>query len=552
MTENYTPKIEAVTAEQPLGSIAVTGAQELAPAKLFGAEKLDLYNMAPDIDQLTSAMKDYVVAVSQQEYGASGKPIASPGKSRISQAGLRLEKQLQRKIVLAGASFVNSHDDLDQGLEQTRALFPEAIEVGSLEGIYDNRIVPAARALRSLRDASWEAIDNLTEQLDGDEESKVINRYNLFKAVAREEVPGEDQLGLADNFDEMSPVVPLAAIANLASEIPRQIITEARTGAFDSFIALDILKFAHHNPGSGQSEIEKVGQLLPFVDAYNLVMGGQVNRDEICKALALTVDSWPPDRRQIVVEERNKLVERLSANLLKLYNALNANGFIGQDTQDARDLFYESVENYSNEYIKRMQVHNVSNKATLVAVRAQAGTHKKRSKTTQTKAQKRRRAQAESVRKSRLQELQNLWGEEYEPEPLKLVQYDSKNNIFSDSVEPMINEYMESLSQQGNQQLRQDLRSMFEYMRVPDRPVDQPDGVGHIKIISRLEIGDGQYRLFRLKPTEASGLPLHDEHSRKTRIYFSNLDSKTRCIVGIGSRPNHEKFLDDLLRNGIK
>lgn len=564
MTEKDIPQIpleELPKQSQTIGNLALQGTQEqIANNTLFGVGEKELLALVPDISVVTEGMKDYVRAVDgtsedSPDFGGVKVKILTPrnpqnasNKARVSYNGVKIADRLIRQIILDGACYMNAHAAVEDGIERGRSILPETHEIDFLEGIYEGRIVPSAKILRRLRDASDVCIDNLEERLDGEEEEKVAGRYTLLKGIANENIPEESELSTPEKLDKMSLGVPLAALT-FATRIPREVVVEAQSGAFDSYIAYDILQFADNNPKSRQTDIEKIGQLVPHIDDYNRTLGITMGKDEIYKVLASTVDSWPAAQRQIILEERNKMIDRFSGNLVKLFQTLDNAGFLSGDPANSGYEFGDSVKNYFEEIARRSQVTREA-KAQIVAQRAQAGIGKKRPKTA-TKRQKNRQDKVLRAKNDRFRKFQELWGEEVEPEPIKLVTYDSGEEGFIDNVDSMVEKYMKTIGQQGNEVLRQDLNKILEYMSVPDRPVDQPDGIKHIKKPSRLQIGDGSYRLFELKPTEATGLPLRDDFAKRMRVYFCSTGPKTRCIINILRRADHDEFLDDLRKRSV-
>lgn len=565
MTEQD-PKLKQLEAlplqGQIIGNIALSGAKESAAAtKLFGIEQRDFDELAVGAGTVAQEMKRYVNAVdgvgedgSAAHDGFKTTKILTPRnpqvsaskKARVSYAGLKVLTGMARQIVVDGARFINTHKDIEKGAEHGRTILPETHEVDILQDIYEGRIVPSAKALRKLRDTTWDCAMNLAERLNGEDEEIVSSRYTLLKAVATETIPDESDLSTAEKLKKMSLGIPLAAMT-FPKNIPKEVVREAQSGAFDSRIALDILQFAGNNP-ERQSDLDKIGQMIPHIKAYNETLGVELGQDEVYKLLASTVDNWPAAQRQIVLEERNKLIDRFSGNLLRLFNVLDEAGFLSPDSSKTRSLFTDSVSEYFMEITRRAPVTR-ENRVTVVAAKNEIGANRKRKKSGGTTKRNRTRAINEDrVRGKRLSELQALWGQEAEPDPLNLVTFDPETGTFVEEVGGLVEEYIEGLSQRGNQELRRDIDSMVSYLQVPDRPLDQPDGVKHIKNPARIIINGKNYRLFEFKPTEASGLPLHDDFARQLRIYFCPLDSKTRCIIKVLPHSAHEEFLGNLSR----
>lgn len=531
-SEEFTGTI--VPADQFIGEIAL---RRRNPGELFGVTREEVLDLAPSIAEGEEALVSVFRKLNPNDERFNRREDSSedftdqaeqPEYSRIQ---VRSSKTAYGsyivKLMQTGAQFLSTFEDPEAARREGLEILGEDFN-DFLGNILDKRIMPAAPAMRHMRHVAQQVHSEL--QPLSDAEGALMQRYTLLKALSygsQQETEENDTTGLNSN---MRPEYVLGVLYTLAGgTLHAQLAKEAQAGAYDRLIAEDILWFTENAESVG-GELAKLQELTGFMQAF---LGDDEPRDAagLYLRMAAMVDKWPNTQRQVVVEARQRVLNKLEIRLGHIRRALRDSDLIPDDPKEA---FADSTVQLADQIIRRAQV-SADNKGEIMSLRAQL-------------------ARAKRGRKSRRQnkkpdasELEELAAEaDKRPEPSKLVTCNLNDHSITEGVEGLIDEFVKEVSQ-GFVTLRNDLMSMVNHMARRDLPPTRRRGfkpVSDAKVkFGTEEDPDKLWSLVEFNPTDAAGLSTRTPVAKNTRIYFIRLDSDTIGLVGIKTRADRETFL---------
>lgn len=425
------------------------------------------------------------------------------------------------KMVQTGAQFAASFDTTEEAYHACRQVLPEESDE-YLGNILTTRILPSAKALKDLRQVAQETVTELSAVSEG--EAALPDRYTILKALSYASYESTDDTRSPEP-NSLRPERMLSALYVMANgDLHKQLASEARAGVYDQLIAHDILWFLD-GADSVEGDLAKVQQLVTFSRTL------QGDREPVDKAsfyghMATVVGNWPDNQRQVIIEARRQLSERMERQLDLVTRALRQDDFIIDDSEKA---FTASVSQFANTILRHTLI-TPENKSEIMRWRAK-----------QKRGRKRQRKERPSP------EVDTTSGEAANsPEPAQLVVCDLSDQSVTNDVDSMIDTFVTGVSQ-GYTTLRNDLKNMTTFMARRDLPPTRRRGVKTVRGVN-VRFGTEEdpsklWPLFEFKPTEAAGLTTRTAIAKDTRIYFINLDAKTIGIVGIKKRADQESFL---------
>lgn len=444
-----------------LGNLAVDAAEK----KLFTTTDKEVSALVPSLEHGTEALRSMLVAYNpqieasrQNNQSATNAKAQAPSRERTRQAKSAYGPQIAR-VITTGAGFLASFDDIEEGVKEGRKIFVVELDQ-TLGDLYYSRIVPAAEPLRRLRKASANVAAEVDTALGSDPDS-VTKRYTFLKALTPtpKALKGDlDAKEIQESLDECTPKKALGALVimnNSGDKLQRQLTQDLLLGTFDSHIALDVLSFADSTQ-TPVGDLARVKQLTTFLAAF--LGESQGDRSEVHLRMAAVIDAWPAGHRAIVRDAARSLLQRLESNFSALTVALKQDGLIAP--AEPKKAFEASFDKLADEIFRRAVV-TPENKGDIMRLRAA-----KRGRLPKQKSKKSDDALPEIVASA-----------EAPREPFNIITCNLNDYSVAEGVQGQIDDFIVSVGQGSNANLRTDLERIVSYMARRDLPFDLRRGI---------------------------------------------------------------------------
>jgi hypothetical protein len=535
--------------EQPLGELALRRDQ---PEQLFGVTDDEIFALTPSVIAGIAGFKDVVIAINPgdkkiQEYAKSGdletetvtdpaqKALAEGEPAGYSRDEIRKGKQSMyraplAKLIQTGAQYVAGFGSKEEGTRAAYEILPQEVDE-YLGDLVKTRIVPAAQPIKTLRETASQARSDIESIAQGDGDTQIHKRYTLLKACGFDRYEGKERDPQA-KLKDPTPEFTLAALYAMESmDTHKQLASELYAGKFDHLIAHDIL---WHIDAAQQvdGDLAKVQQLVKMLRAFH--SGQPEDKPNFYNRMVSLLDNWPQAQRQVVIDARQMLVDRMEAKLGRTSRALRDGDFIIDNPGAA---FNDSVTYLSDAMLSRAIV-TPQNRAEIMRLRA---IYSMRKRGRQTPRRERRRDRAKNDETAAAQETGPR-------EPAKIVVCNLNDYSISESPDVLLDELAARFSQ-GNT-IRDDFAKMLNFMVRRDLPPTHRRGVKSMTgILVRFgtdEEPDKLWNLFELKPSDAAGLSLRTDIAKHSRVYFIKYSENTLGIIGIKPRSEQEEFIKSI------
>jgi hypothetical protein len=105
--------------------------------------------------------------------------------------------------------------------------------------------------------------------------------------------------------------------------------------------------------------------------------------------------------------------------------------------------------------------------------------------------------------------------------------------------------------------VRQDVDAMLKFLARNDLPAAHRRGIFTVQQTSvRFPVGEAgeekELKVYEMKPTMASGLPLVTDVVKNSRVYFVRLGNDTIGILGIQPKTRQKAFIGYLQQSNIR
>lgn len=498
--------------------------------RLFEADPQSVTSLMPSITRGSEVLADLMRAGNP----AWDRQDDDPDEEIDSEAPMLSRKMIRdnlgiygapvRRFIRAGAHFVTSYEDPEEGIRIGREQLTEE-GADFLLVLWNKNVVRLCGPLRALQQVSREAESEVETAMDASPES----RYALLKLLATE--TGEDRTATREHFgadpEDWRPVTTLSLMLSLrGSDVHQRLSRELASGAFDTFIAHDLLQFVESR-GDLPNDLAKVRRLATFVTTF--LGAPQDNKAEFYNRMVSALNTWPAEALEAVIDSRATLADRMNIHLQRAARWLKDNSLA--EVSDPKANLDGSLVNLVNEFLKRAHISGPA-KAEIMRLRAGAKRRKGPQGTGPSKARRGKsgpQAQAATA--------------EVSQEPLKVVTCHLNDHTMSEGVQGLIDDFVTRASQ-GDVSVRQDLERMVQHMARTDLPPTQRRGFVAIQG-SRVRFGedDRLWDFFEFKPSEAAGLSLRTTPAKTSRIYFIRLDDGSIGVIGIEPRSEQDAFL---------
>jgi hypothetical protein len=433
------------------------------------------------------------------------------------------------RVVQRGAMYVASYEDHESGVEAGRVLLSEKTN-NELGDIYMTHIVPGAKPVRHLRQQNLALKQEMHSLLQAEGPAAEYDRYTVLKALGYSRLE-YDTLGYEKASEHQQPPRPefiLAAMYAMERDSShKQLLEELHAGTYDRAIARDIVRFIR-DADVVEGDLSKVQQLAKCLYFFS---GQPTDLDAFYERMVNELDNWPQAQRQVVIDSRQHLRDRLDSRLNQVERTLRQGNFILDDPATA---FKESCITLTDEIMKRQQVNNV-NKPEIMLRR----TTEKRGRRLTTKRERRQANQP-------VYQYQDSMDDYLEkaPEAAEVVLCNVKRQTLEDRT-VAIEEFVSATSQGAA--VREDVGRMLDFLARRDIPVTQRHSIkalvdAHVRFGTE-ENPDKLWRIFRFKPTMAPELSIQSTIAKNARVYFIKMDDGTIGVLGVKLRSEQDEFL---------
>ncbi len=446
---------------------------------------------------------------------------------RQARAFERQTDTISGRLTSLGAQLIASYDNLEEGtaaainIMREHAISDEANPVRQVREF----MLPTAPHIRSLRAAAAQT----NQELAALQESPPATHYELLKVFAETPMLSEGDTLIDVEAPWLPSQVLVALTALSGSNIKRQLLETLDRGAFDRFIAGDMLR-CEGSGGNLQAAVAKLRRLAGFTMAVSTDDAAAQDSPALHQRMVDVLPAWPIAEQQAVAEGREPLANAVS------YRFNLATAWLHELDFFTPDLLLRFEERAIALHLKAVPARGVNPKSriSIAGLRARA----KKLNTLISAREKERKSAAEA-------------SSEAEPEPIKLVTYHLNNDTTTEGIDGLITAFVEKVSQ-GKDSVTEDLRKIEQYLTNPAKKQTAKRGFKTIQGTRASVTLDGDKKsvtLYELKPADADNSELSlSTVARDCRVLFVKLDDNTLGILDIVPRSDLKETLKYIAR----
>jgi hypothetical protein len=281
--------------------------------------------------------------------------------------------------------------------------------------------------------------------------------------------------------------------------------------------------------------MERIGRLLEFATELTASNPSDPNFHE---RVASLLEHWSGDTRAVVVNARELLLGGMMFNLKVAKQWLDRERFLAPNSKED---FEEVVRKYLGESVNTLQLNSLTPRERQAAMVAKMSAKRRGGALPGTAPSKRRGKQAGESAPAEVAP-----AEEVPAEPLKIVTC-LQGGVTVEGAEAYVAAFTKKISQ--GSVVKEDLERVLAYMVRPESAELQRLGAKAMQD-RMVPFGDNLYKLWEMKPTEATDLSLRTKAVKDARVYFIKLPDNTLGIVGIEPRDKQDEFTRNISVRG--
>jgi hypothetical protein len=473
---------------------------------------------------------------------------------RALQDLLNKDRQVSREVVVGATGYNRSElrttdlmDDpiLDKGAQFAATIADPVERVSRLQQIASNFMnTPEFNEMltckltgihaylgraTTFREHASATVDEVSDEIA----QSPVRQYELLKLLAGTN-PTVVKAGMY-----WSPRHIFSALFTLSnSTLPTQLTESLEAGAYDTFVAADMLKYVVEPEHEVQNGMVKFRELTTFMRTYH----PEVEDGEFFARFIQALPALPRDIQLCINAAKNNLSSAVGS-IIRWADSDEVAGSLAGVFKPSANPEADFVESISKYMAMTMQAPNVPVGYSAIMNIPQSI---KRDRVIATIDAKRRRRSA--------QRLGSAAAKTEEPEvialkqPLKLVQILPSGEITSEdegcsqAVEAYLDKYGRS-----NQVLRDDIEKIITHLSRVDLATGQHVGIKKFPVT--MWVGADQLNLHEFKPLEASGLSTRSQLAKGVRVFFLPLGENTLGILDIVDRKQSKSVVDRVKGN---